>query len=436
MGDAENEKGVSGMNSQVTSIEFAATLCFALAILHTFSVKRFQHLAHKYPDGSVGENFYHLLGEIEVVFGIWGAVFLAFLGFAKGPVDVIAYLESRNFTEPAFVFVIMSVCSTRPILLMATKFIELSSRLLPLRRPIAFYGTCLVVGPLLGSFITEPAAMTVTALILLDRFYKKGISQKLMYATIGVLFVNISIGGTLTPYAAPPVLMVAGKWGWDLGFMLNNFGWKAATAVFLTTSIVTYRYRNELLKVSTEPTSSMGIRIPLWVYSIHLLFLVAIVVSAHHMVLFVGIFLFFLGLAAVTKEYQDEIKLREGLLVAFFLGGLVILGGPQKWWLEPILTSLDSFSLYLGGISLTAITDNAALTYLGSQVPGLSDSSKYALVAGSVVGGGLTVIANAPNPAGYGILNSSFGNEGISPLRLFKSALIPTLVAAICFWVL
>lgn len=413
-----------------------ATICFSLAILHTFSVKYLQHLAHGYPEGSPLENFFHLLGEVEVVFGVWAAVFLAFLAFNTGASSAIHYLESQNFTEPAFVFVIMVVCSTRPILTIAFKFIEMISKVLPLKYPVAFYATTLVIGPILGSFITEPAAMTVTALILLGKFYKKRLSQNLMYATIGLLFVNISIGGTLTPFAAPPVLMVAKKWNWDLTYMLTQFGWKAVLSILLSTALITWKFRDEISKVTIERDEDIQRQIPLWVSLTHLLFLVSIVMTAHHLVAFAGVFLFFLGLTSVTQEYQSELKLRDGLLVAFFLGGLVVLGGPQRWWLEPILTKLDSFALFASGLALTAVTDNAALTYLGSQVPGLSEASKYALVAGSVAGGGLTVIANAPNPAGYGILNSSFGEDGISPYLLFKGAIIPTIVAALCFWFL
>lgn len=418
------------------SIEIFATICFGLALIHTFSVKKLQHFALMYPEGSVGENLFHLLGEIEVVFGIWALVFLCYLGFSDGVKASIDYLEAQNFTEPLFVFVIMAVCSTRPILNIAFKYIALTSKLIPLKGQAPFYFTCLTVGPLLGSFITEPAAMTVTALILLERFYKQGISLKFKYATLGLLFVNISIGGTLTPYAAPPVLMVASKWNWDLAYMFTHFGWKAVIAVICSTLMITYRYRDELKKIGASTERKKEIKIPTWVSMIHLLFLAVIVLASHHAVVFVGIFLFFLGLTAVTREYQSEIKLREGLLVGFFLGGLVVLGGPQRWWLEPILSQLDAASLYFGGMALTAITDNAALTFLGSQVPTLSETAKYALVAGSVVGGGLTVIANAPNPAGYGILNSSLGKEGISPLQLFLNALPPTLISALCFWFL
>lgn len=417
------------------SFEIVATTCFISAILHTFSVKRLQHLANRFEEGTVAENLLHLLGEVEVVFGLWAAVFLAFYALSMGSQEAVLYLKECNFTEPAFVFVIMVVCATKPILQAAERCISMLASVLPLRRPIAYFLTALTCGPLLGSVITEPAAMTLTALILLQRFYRKNISEKFMYATIGLLFVSISIGGTLTPYAAPPVLMVAGKWGWNVSFMLVQFGWKAVAAIVCSTALVTARFRSELAGLEWEDMSHEAF-VPQWVSALHLIFLAAIVASAHHMVLFSGAFLFFLGLVTVTKEYQSELKLREGLLVAFFLGGLVVLGGPQRWWLEPLLTRMDTLSLYLGSMSLTAVTDNAALTYLGAQVSTLSEASRYALVAGAVVGGGLTVIANAPNPAGYGILNASFGNDGISPLKLFFHALVPTVIAALHFWLL
>lgn len=423
--------------TNVTTVEVFATICFVLAIFHTFSVKWFYSLARRYPEGSVGENIFHLLGEIEIVFGLWAGIFLIFLGVTNGFANTVSYLEVLDFTEPTFVFVIMAVCSTRPILSAASWIIERISLLLPFKPQVSFYISCLTLGTLSGSLITEPAAMTVTALILLDRFYAQGISPQLKYATIGLLFVNISIGGTLTPYAAPPVLMVASKWNWDLSFMLINFGWKAIVATMISTAVIVFRFRKELSRVPWEKKSSQSIeKIPGWVFVTHFIFLGLIILSSHYMVVFVGIFLFFLGLVAVTNEYQKDVKLREGLLVGFFLGGLVVLGSPQRWWLEPLLTSLDTFPLFLGSLLLTAITDNAALTYLGAQVPNLSEVLRYALVAGAVSGGGLTVIANAPNPAGYGILRSSFGDNGISPLMLFIHSLFPTTVAALCFWFL
>ncbi len=442
-----------------TTLELIATTLFGCAILHTFTVKRFEHLAHRYPDGSIGENAFHMLAEVEIVFGFWAGLLIIAMYSLSGGHYVIEYLEGDNatyiinYTEPAFVFAIMSVAATRPVLQFASKIIDGLARLLPLSNSVSFFVMALIVGPLLGSFITEPAAMTVTALILKERFYDRGMSSRLMYATIGCLFVNVSIGGTLTHFAAPPVLMVAGVWEWDTMHMILNYGWKSAIAVVIKASVLTWVFRTELKEAEerddyVEEKEAERAPVPGWLVFLHLVFLGLVVVNAHHMVIFLGIFLFFLGLVEVTSEHQSKLQLKEALLVGFFLAGLVTLGALQKWWLQPLLGSITDLPLFLGATGLTAITDNAALTFLGSQVPSctpemiaqgtdcISESAKYALVAGAVAGGGLTVIANAPNPAGFGILKHSFPDNAISPLGLLVSALAPTAVAMLCLWFL
>ncbi|CAN5507800.1 putative Na+/H+ antiporter [soil metagenome] len=419
-------------------VRYAATAIFAIAILHTFLSSKFLALAHRYPNGSVLENFFHLMGEVEVVFGIWGGVLALFIMFAMSAHEAVAYVQTRNYTEALFVFVIMSVCATKPILDLVENAIgRIASLAGAGRRDLAEFVVIMTLGSLLGSFITEPAAMTVCALLLLRRFFSRTENLSFKYAMIGLLFVNISIGGTLTSFAAPPVLMVAGAWNWDSAFMFTHFGWKAVIACIVSTAIVAFRYRAEFGKLSKlEPNESDSKRSPWLLTALHVVFVGLIVATAHHAAVFVGIFLFFIGLTVVTAEYQTELKLKEGLLVGFFLGGLVVLGGPQGWWLAPVLERLDGLVLFISSAGLTALTDNAALTYLGTLVPDLSDHSKYALVAGAVTGGGLTVIANAPNPAGYGILRGAFGDDGIAPLRLLRSALVPTLVAGLCYWLL
>ena len=403
-------------------------------MLHTFSIKIFHHLALKFPPGSVQENLLHLLGEVEIVFGMWAGVLVASIGILKGGEAAIHFVDDANFTEPAFVFAIMTVAATRPVLEFARAMINLVARYIPVPREISFYVVTLAMGPLLGSVITEPAAMTVTALILRDRFFNRSLSDRFMYHTLGALFVNVSIGGVLTPYAAPPVLMVASTWNWDFSHMFWHFGWKAAIATLLNTLLVTTLFWKQLKQLPPIPSSNQVSLSRLWLRVLHLIFLGLIVLTSHHPEMFMGIFFFFLGLATITKEFQDQLKLKESLLVAFFLAGLVVLGGLQRWWLEPLIRILDALPLFLGAATMTAFTDNAALTFLGAQIPNMSDSLKYALVAGAVAGGGLTVIANAPNPAGFAILRESFGPEGISPARLFAGALIPTLIALACFW--
>lgn len=424
------------MNS-ITSTELLASVLFGLAVLHTFCVKRFAHWAHQFPPGSVRENLLHFLAETEVVFGLWAATLFLGIAVLKGSVhDAVSYVEGLNFTEAKFVFVIMVVAATRPVVKLAETLISLAARLIPAREGVAFYIAALFLGPLLGSFITEPAAMTLLALLLKRRYFDRGISQKLAYATLGLLFVNVSIGGTLTHFAAPPVLMVAAKWNWGFAFMFEHFGWRAAAACGVSTGIVTAIFWKELNAL--EVKRDEGGRIPSWLTTLHLMFLALVVLFAHHPDVFFGVFVLFLGLVVATREYQDALKLREGLLVGFFLAGLVTLGSLQAYWLKPLIQSLSGNALFFGATGLTAITDNAALTYLGSLVEGLSDELKYALVAGAVAGGGLTVIANAPNPAGIGILQDAkvFEGEGISPLGLFLGALPPTVVAIVFFWLL
>jgi Na+/H+ antiporter NhaD/arsenite permease-like protein len=230
--------------------------------------------------------------------------------------------------------------------------------------------------------------------------------------------------------------MVVAKWNWDLQFMFLHFGWRAAAACAVSAGLVAMLFRKELSAVL--PVRDAGAGVPVWLTATHLAALAMVVVFAHHPDLFFGVFVLFLGLVTATQPHQEPLKLREGLLVGFFLAGLVTLGSLQAYWLKPLIQSLSGGALFFGATALTAITDNAALTYLGSLVEGISDELKYALVAGAVTGGGLTVIANAPNPAGVGILQSAkvFEGEGISPLGLFTGALGPTLIAVVFFWFL
>ncbi len=413
-----------------TTIQMIGAALFAVAILHTFATKYFEHLAHTQPAHA---GLWHLLGEVEVVFGFWALVLVVAMFAIDGSIAATHYVDSRNFTEPMFVFAIMVIAGTRPILQTATALVDLLARLVPLAGSLGFYFLVLTLVPLLGSFITEPAAMTLAAMILADRVFASGVSSRLKYATLGVLFVNISIGGTLTPFAAPPVLMVAGKWGWDIHFMLATFGWKAAVAVGINALAVTVLFGRELARLSPQGSDQPAASVPLSLTLVHLGFLAGVVVFSHHPAVFMGLFLFFLGVATAYQRHQDRLILREGLLVAFFLAGLVVLGGQQQWWLQPVLMSMSSEAVYFGATILTAFTDNAALTYLGSLVEGLSESFKYALVAGAVTGGGLTVIANAPNPAGIAILRGHFDEQSVNPLGLLLAALPPTLVAALAF---
>jgi hypothetical protein len=484
---------------------------------------------------------FHFLGEVEVVFGLWATVLLfTIVYFFDWPTAVDYISHKVNYTEAIFVVVIMTLASTRPILKLSEVLMDRAARLFG-GSLTAWWLSILTLGPLLGSFITEPAAMTISALLLSRKFYALQPSTRFKYATLGLLFVNTSVGGTLTHFAAPPVLMVAGPWDWGMGYMLGHFGWKVAVGILGSNLLYVWFFRDELhalqdkfamraLKeeILTNRLSRESVEraiqtisadlhaeshamedaaalvegfeeevqkrleyeymksltasdidpelalqafrerfaelklyhfqqeipyilpkeqrapiqdprwdqredpVPLWVTLVHVLFMGWTITNAHHPALFVPGLLFFLGFAAVTADDQNNIDLHAPLLVGFFLGGLVTHGGVQGWWIEPVLGGLSEIPLMLMSTALTAFNDNAAITYLATLVPGFTDGMKYAVVAGAVTGGGLTVIANAPNPAGQSILKKHFG-MGVSPAGLFMGAIVPTVILFVIF---
>ena len=442
-----------------------ATLIFILAVVHTFLAHKFIRWSHQVeakhreryqktgPNPSLDSpgsipvsasaRVLQFLGEVEAVFGIWVIPLFVLMTVRLGWHRAVTYLDNpSSYIEPVFVVVIMIIASTRPILQLAEHSMRSIARLGG-GGPGAWWLAILTIGPVLGSFITEPAAMTISALLLSRQFYELKPAPKLAYATLGLLFVNISVGGVLTHFAAPPVLMVAGRWGWSTAFMFRHFGWIALTGIAIATTGYYLVFRKAIAKLAghrattgvLETPSLRETPIPAWVTVGHLFFLSWTVLTAHYPVLVVFGFLFFVAFVEVTADYQSELQVRSPILVGFFLAGLVIHGGLQQWWIAPVLQRLHELPLMLGAIGLTAFNDNAAVTYLAAQVPDLTDSLKYAVVAGAVIGGGLTVIANAPNPAGQSLLGKYFP-EGIAPVGLLLGALPATVVFFLCFWCL
>jgi len=468
--------GVLVHRVQEDPFNLVATIIFLCAIIHTFFATRFLQCSHRlkvahdlkirkngglaihkpYVDAKDDISFWgeitHFLGEVEAVFGIWCvALFVAIFWF-HGWDTIVSFVDSKvNYSEAMFVVVIMTMASTRPVLKFAERCLRFIAKI-GKNTPAAWWCTILIVAPVLGSFITEPAAMTIAALLLAKQFYKYQPTPKFKYATLGLLFVNVSVGGTFTHFAAPPVLMVAGRWGWDMPYMFEHFGWKALIGIIVSTLIYYVHFRQELRDMCTSvhreesrEEGSISQPIPLWVTGSVLAFMAWTVFNLHNPPLFIAGFLFFLAFTKATDTHQDKVSIKNPLLVGFFLAGLVTHGALQQWWIEPVLGRLAEFPLFLGATALTAFNDNAAITFLASQVPEFDPAMmhtaaeiarahalQYAVVAGAVTGGGLTVIANAPNPAGQNILQRFF-KGGIIPLYLTYGAAIPTFVMALCF---
>jgi len=434
------------------------TLLFLGAIIHTFLAAKFRAASHHYenqfraiernvdPDDPAGRRLrhldrkkflavlFHFLGEVEAVFGIWVIPLAVAMTVMKGPETAVTYINGVNFTEPLFVIVIMAIASSRPVLFFAESALQQMANL-GRGTPAAWWVALLTAGPLLGSFITEPAAMTICAMLLVEKFFKLKPSMPLRYATLALLFVNISVGGTLTHFAAPPVVMVASKWGWSLPFMFMNFGWKAVVGILVANLLAFAIFHRELLSLR-DPEKDSGRRkpdVPKWIIGTHLMFIAFVVYASHYAAVIVLIYMLFQAFVLATERNQDLINLKTPVLVGFFLAGLVIHGGCQQWWIEPVLTSLNPLQLLLGSTVLTAFNDNAAITYLASLVPGFSAQAKLAVVAGAVAGGGLTVIANAPNPAGQSILQNHFGPNGVDAIKLLLAAIVPTIIMLLAF---
>lgn len=465
--DSYNDQDVANLWQRLAGrvaaepFNLVATVIFLLAICHTFLASKFLSIAHRYEreyealekdEAHAGEasgvarrrdrlrfrsTVFHFLGEVEAVFGIWliplGIAIVAF----KGWKTMVHYFDEVEYTEAIFVFVVMAIASSKPVLRFAenclSRFAALGGK-----TPFAWWLSILTVGPLLGSFITEPAAMTICALLLVERFYKLQPSLNLRYATLALLFVNISVGGTLTHFAAPPVVMVASKWDWGIGYMFLKFGWKAVVGILAANALFFAAFRKELLSMRSPENAGESAEpsIPPFVTIAHLLAITWTVLNAHYPALVLGGLLFFLAFVVATERHQNVINLRSPMLVGFFLAALVIHGGCQRWWIAPVLGDLGKWPLMIGSVLLTAFNDNAAITYLATLVPGLTEELKFAVVAGAIAGGGLTVIANAPNPAGQSILQSHFEDGGINPLKLLLAALVPTIIVGAAFMLL
>jgi hypothetical protein len=445
-------------------LNLVATIVFCAAIIHTFLTAQFRKIAHRYQrryeaiedllPGTTGSpdslkdrdklifraQFFYFMGEVEAVFGIWLVpLFLAIIAF-HGWSTMADYAGHVNVADAIFVVATMAMASSLPILRFTETVIAKVSAI-GKGTPASWWLTILTLGPLLGSFVTGPAAMTICALLLRHRFYSLKPSQLLKYATLGLLFVNISVGGVLTQFASPPVVVVASVWNWNLVYMLTHFGWKAVIGIILSNLLYLTLFRKEFARLAANvPDEELDQEerrpIPWRITGIHILFLCWTVVNARYPVLVILGLLFFLAFVSATRLNQHAIVLRPPLLVGFFLAALIIHGGCQQWWIAPLLGSLSKWPMMIGATILTAFNDNAAVTYLASLVPGFSDALKYVVMAGAVTGGGLTVIANSPNPAGQSILASRFGEAGISPLYLFLGALLPTLIDGAAFMLL
>jgi hypothetical protein len=184
-----------------------ASLLFLAAVLHTFLTHKFLQLSHWLerrherrwqadttragpPPAPIFARLFHFFGEVEVVFGIWVVPLFALMMWRVGRQPTLDYLNNRSYSEPLFVVTIMAAASTKPVLRLAEQCLRFVARMGG-GGPGAWWLAILSIAPLLGSLISEPAAMTIAALLLGRQFYALKPSPRFAYATLGLLFTNI-----------------------------------------------------------------------------------------------------------------------------------------------------------------------------------------------------------------------------------------------------
>lgn len=427
---------------QVSPFHIVSAIIFFLAIVHTLSSYRLQRWAEKLEakkqKRTIPILLFLFMSQVEVIFALWAIpLFIAIAIFYNAP-TALEYINTRDYTEPLFVVVILSLTASRPIVNIAKKTMN-SCAMFFGGSLSAWWFVVLTIGPLLGSLITEAGAMTLCALLLGQQFYTYHPSKKLAYATIALLFVNISVGGVLTNFASPAVLVLSHCWKWTGWDLFATFGWKAALGIVLSNLVYWWYFRKEIRQMELRSAHVKSAlphepKVPHFITCTHILFIIWTVIVSHYPAVFIASFLFYLGFHQLTRDHQYPIRVRHPMLIGLFLAGLVIHGGLQGWWVVDLLYGRSPLGVMGVTIGLTGFTDNTAISYLASLIPNWGKVFEYAIFTGIIAGGGLTVIANAPNPAGYAILKHHF-KDGINSISLFVAAIIPTLILYIVFYI-
>lgn len=434
-----------------TKLQIFFSIIFVCAIIHTFLTSTFYSLHEKYKKKTSKDlekrkryrllsEVYYFLSEVELVFGFWIVPLIVGLLFTSEIDQTILYLRTRDYTYAIYMTVVVVFASTRPVVIFAEKVLEYISRLGG-NNAKSWWWTILTVGPILDIILKEPGAMTISSILLAKTCFPFIKDTKFRYATLALLFINISLCGLLAPYTSRSLFLVATQENWNTGYTIVRFGWKAIMILLINNSLYYYFFKKHFAKDS----SSIAVLLakeqkespPLWLTMIHLLFLAGIVLSSEYPPIFLGIFFLFLGVHKATSHYQGReqgpLNLKPAIFVGFFFASLLIHGELQSWWAVRFLQNIGFAQGLLISTLLSSVVDNAVVLYFLDQIKPLSEAALYAIVVGALSSGGLTLMANAPNLIGYSNLRVFFGGK-ISLVALFLAALPLTLISLFVFW--
>lgn len=429
-------------------LRVGAAVFFFLSILHTFCTpffyKRFQICQHKkmiFPEKWrkylwLSES-YRLLSSVDVIFIFWSVpLFLWFL-YSEGYAEAIDYFNHRNYLFALFIMIMLILLESRPIVYLS-ECIFLTIAKIGKQSPKCWWWTLMLGAPFSAILLKETGAMIIAATLLVRYFYKFAPSLRFSYATMGLLFSNISVGGLITDISSRALLLVSPALKGEQEFVIRHFSWKAVIAIFLSTTTYYLMFRKEFdhFPKVVKNASIADERVPIWLICLHVLFVAAIMSVRSVPLLMIGILILYLGLHQFTIFYQNSIRVTKVCCVGLFYAGLLILGGLQEWWMLVIMHRMSDFGYMFTSYILSMFLDNVLVNYLVHNLSVATDCFLYLVIAGCMSAGGVTILANAPNIVGYLIIKPFFPTSPVSLGRLFVFALGPSLIALMTFWAL
>lgn len=431
-----------------SSLRTGATVLFFFSVVHTFLTpwfyQRFQVCKHKkmiFPEKWKKylwlSECYRLLSRVETVFILWAVpLFLWFL-YTEGYKMTISYFNSRNYIFSLFIIIMLLLLESRPIVYLS-ECIFSSIAKIGKQSPRCWWWTLMIATPVSSVLLKETGAMIIATTLLSRSFYRFAPSTRFAYATMGLLFSNISLGGLTTGLSSRALFIILPSVKWGNSFILKYFCWKALIAILISTTVYYLIFRKEFARFPKVVTvlSNVKERMPKWIICVHILLIVAVILARFVPLLMVAILIFYLGFQRFTIFYQRPMRIGKACFVGLFYAGLVIFGELQEWWVLELMHRMPDFGYMMTSYVLSIFLDNALVNYLVHNLPVATDCFLYLVIAGCMSAGGLTLISNIPNIVGYLALQSFFPSSSFSLGWLFLFALGPSIIALMTFWIL
>ncbi len=379
---------------------------------------------------------YRFVSKVEIVFVLWAVPLFFWFLYTEGYRVTMAYFNSRNYNSAMFIVVIFLLLESRPIVYFAERLLSSIARI-GKTSPKSWWWTLMIATPLLTFLLKESGAMIIGATLLVRHFYAFSPSSRFAYATLGLLFSNISIGGLSSSISSRAMFVILPSLKWGHKFVFQYFAWKATLAILVSTTVCYLIFRKEF---DTFPTTVLnrdfkGERVPWWIICIHIILVWIVVWSRYTPLFIVAILLFYIGFQRFTIFYQSPLNIPKACLVGLFYAGMVIFGDLQEWWVLGIMHGMSDFGYMISSYMLSIFLDNALVNYLVHNLPVATDCYLYLVITGCMAAGGLTLLANMPNIIGYLLLRPAFRDSSISQGKLFLAALGPSFISLIVFWI-